>query len=835
MKHLITLLLIITFLPPCFAQDARGAIPSGTSEASVTGNTYAIIVGVSNYTGLPPLRFADKDALLFEEFLKSPAGGYVKDENIYTLINEKATANAFNVDACEWLDDKKLQKGDRLYLYFAGHADAINEDNYFLLPYDCHPNGDENNYMATGRIEMHYVKTRLIKPYALKGVQVFLIVDACRSKDLPGPEHGFNFQQSIAEQREADPDHDIIMLSCESNQVSFETPEVGYGHGLFTWYLVDALNGAAAHKNGIILLRDVNRYVTGKVADMADSLFRKRQNPVFFGDGDLRVATFNKVAYTAWEAETTQPSYAANYDLKRAGIFDVRGGMDIGTSDTTDIALFNKFINAINEDNFIGEHSAYVWFKEMKDHNADEKLIKKAKYELATGILNFAQEKINRFLQGQDQYYKIFNKQVAHAQKDSSAIAKVCTLPYSTAAEMVDTALSLLKHDRELRKAWYPKLLFFKALMCSTEGNETQFHVGLTYINEAIARIPNAAYCYMIKGWLMDDMGYYDSAIYYQTRAVQLAPHWAYPYNSLGNAYLDNDNGRDALHYYKKAIALDSIYRTPLTNAANVYYLEGEYDSAIHYINKAIVVDTQYSRPYNLLGKIYLKKARKDSIYLARAHAAFAKAISFDYSFTDAYVNLAKLYAKENKADSAIYVLIQGIGRDRLNTALYTALANLYKGRNDVYSSYYWLNMAKKADEKNTQVSLEWAEYLYNSGDEKRARKEIEKACANSNCAATLCNAGQVLFSHADFSGAQKFIHNSISADSAYLRAYVALSSLYLARGNNDMAIMNLQRAFESGYVNYDYLESMPEMNVLQQDERFKELLKKYFPDQYKE
>ena len=118
------------------AQDSaytRGTIVTANTKVDTAkGDVYAIITGVSNYPGIKPLKYADKDALLFRDFLRSPTGGNTKPENILTLINDSAKAADFNMKAYGWLQKKKLKKGDRLYIYFSGHGDAMNEDLYFF-------------------------------------------------------------------------------------------------------------------------------------------------------------------------------------------------------------------------------------------------------------------------------------------------------------------------------------------------------------------------------------------------------------------------------------------------------------------------------------------------------------------------------------------------------------------------------------------------------------------------------------------------------------------------------------------------------------------------------
>ena len=141
MKNSIIFLLFFLSLTQLIAQtDSRGVSVTNTKDASVfSGNTYAVIVGVSDYKYIRPLSFADQDALLFKEFLQSKAGGSVKSENIFLVLNQEANAST-QPRIRNWLTEtKKLQKGDRVYFYFAGHGDAINPDEYFFLLQDCNP------------------------------------------------------------------------------------------------------------------------------------------------------------------------------------------------------------------------------------------------------------------------------------------------------------------------------------------------------------------------------------------------------------------------------------------------------------------------------------------------------------------------------------------------------------------------------------------------------------------------------------------------------------------------------------------------------------------------
>ena len=82
-------------LPLLFATafNAVGQTPLKMRDATIQGpQTFAIIMGISKYKYVRPLAYADKDAEMFRDYLKSPGGGSVKDENLYCLLNEKANS-----------------------------------------------------------------------------------------------------------------------------------------------------------------------------------------------------------------------------------------------------------------------------------------------------------------------------------------------------------------------------------------------------------------------------------------------------------------------------------------------------------------------------------------------------------------------------------------------------------------------------------------------------------------------------------------------------------------------------------------------------------------------
>ena len=184
MRYLSGLVILSLLLVTGF--NASGQSPLKSRDSTIKGpQTFAIIMGISKYKYVRPLVYADKDAQLFKDYLKSPGGGSIQEDNIFTLLNDKAINSNFWGKGFQWLKAKKLQRGDRLFIYLAGHGDAIDEDQFFFLGYDCNPQGDKNNYLVAGTIQLYNLKKKIANETA-RGIEVFFIMDACRSSELPG-------------------------------------------------------------------------------------------------------------------------------------------------------------------------------------------------------------------------------------------------------------------------------------------------------------------------------------------------------------------------------------------------------------------------------------------------------------------------------------------------------------------------------------------------------------------------------------------------------------------------------------------------------------------------
>ncbi len=371
--------------------------PPRPRDTTIQGpQTFALIMSVSKYKYVKPLDYAVKDAELFRDYLRSPAGGNLKDDNIYYIADELANEANFQVKGAAWLKAKKLQKGDRLFIYMAGHGDAIDEDRFFYLTYDCNPAGDKNNYLIAGAIRMSDIKIMISKE-TRKSVDVFLVMDACRTGDLPGGEEGRGFfTTSISEVRAGE----MIMLATSAGQKSWEDPTLGNGHGLFTWYLVDGLNGMADSSgtpDNKITMDELKKYVDKYVPLIAQERFKNTQVPYIHSDDWSKVVSNVDSGYLKKWLETRKKSGGGN---SFRGYINRR--MRTGPGDTLLQETYTLFNSAVKESRLTGKNSAEYYYSVMARNYPGDSYTIDAQSTLAVEFINFAQSKINLYLDCKD-------------------------------------------------------------------------------------------------------------------------------------------------------------------------------------------------------------------------------------------------------------------------------------------------------------------------------------------------------------------------------------------------------------------------------------------------
>ncbi|MEO7924228.1 MAG: tetratricopeptide repeat protein [Chitinophagaceae bacterium] len=744
-KNLSIVLGCLLFAVTC--QSLHGQAPPKPRDTTIIGpQTFAMVMGISKYKYVRPLTYADKDAEMFRDYLKSPAGGKLPEDNIYTLLNEQATLANFYTKGFQWLKVKQLQKGDRLFIYLAGHGDAIDEDQFFYLAYDCNPAGDKNNYLVGGAVQLFNLKLKIGKETA-KGVEVYFIMDACRSNELPGGAEGQGFlNQAVSEKRAGE----VIMLATGAGQESLEDASIGNGHGLFTYYLIDGLTGAADSMGTVdnkVTLSEIQKYVEKNVPAVAKERFKRKQDPFFCcNDVNQNVVSIVDTAYLRkWintkKLQGRSPGTSAVAPRSR--------GMAFGPADTALIEAYNLFNTAVKESRLIGKLSADYYYNLMESKYPNTSYTIDAQSTLAVEFINFAQSKINLYLDCKDasSIQRLRTQLDADDQTDEmttslNRMEKVAQLEFYEVGYMLERAINFISvDDPDFAKTLNGRMYFFKARGYFGKSRKlVDINNAFQFAYTAYAADKNAAYILNTLSSLHLDNNKIDSAIFYAKKAIIAAPRWRYPYVTLAFAYKTLNRPDSAIKYYLKSIDVSPDNADAYVDLGHYYYSLSKGDSAIVYYEKALAIEPNNPYASNNIGWVNYSRKNYD-----RAIAYFKQSISANPKFITAYNGLSKTFFETKQYDSARIYYSKAFANYQDKSIVNIYIGNFYKDLKEYDSAKVYYRMAAALDPN-------YEEAYNNLGRASFALKQLDSAnyyyrralVANPYSAFALINIGMV-------------------------------------------------------------------------------------------
>jgi tetratricopeptide (TPR) repeat protein len=699
--------------------DRRG-LPQPVADTTqpATGETYALVVGISNYKYLKPLSYADHDAQLFADFLRTKAGGSIKDQNLMLLQNDSAKSGDFWANFTKL--SSRLKKGDRFYLYFAGHGDGVQDINeYYLLLQDCEPANDPNNYLAgTHTIQIHNLKNRIFL-LTKKGIDVILILDACRTNELPGGYASQMMQTNVAESRMGE----IMMLATGAGEVSIESPLIGNGHGLFTFYLIDGLSGLAdkedGNNNGEVTLAELQDWVRRKVRITAESRFRTKQVP-YFCCGEKNNASLVKVDsafFEQWTLAKTAGGVTAPLAINK-----IRSAQATSLRDTSIIAIYNRFNTAVKNLNLWGKtSSAAALYDSMRTAYPSHSLTEEAGFHLAAQFINFTQQKINLYLAAKDE--SIITQSLSPETQDaaneliSSQLKrqlKISSVNWGEAAAMYEKAMELLTpYDSTAPKNMLPNLYFLKARQLVFSNSPADKRQALSYAYRAYNYDRSKAYIVHTLGLSLSENSKHDSALIIEKTALQLAPKWSYVLHAIGLNFYELHQPDSAIYYLREAIRINPKSELPYSGMGIVYEDLDKTDSSLYYYKAAIRINPQYEFQYNNLGVFYAKLNSYDS-----AVYYYKQALRLNPAYEYSVSNLAIAFEKWKKYDSAIVYYRKAHQLNPNFEKLYTHLARIYlNGLNKADSAIVYYNRAIQANPSNNILPAKLSNAYYRQGN----------------------------------------------------------------------------------------------------------------------
>jgi tetratricopeptide (TPR) repeat protein len=603
MKFVGAVLILVSNL--AFAQEnTRSTItPRSATAIETNGTTYAVIVAVDKYDTLPHLRFAVRDAELFRNFLLSPAGGSVTPANIRCYFDTAANTGSLSAGCLEWLNSRKIKKGDRIFFYLAGHGDEY-KNEYFYFTYDAKIVTGRRNYKIQGNINITELKKYLL-PYVTEDqAEVVFIIDACRvtATDTTGNAMAKRLAR-LAENDIAFANGFYSLYSTSGGALAYESPVIGGGHGYFTYYLVqgglgDADTEAMGNNDGKITLNEFASYPKKMVPYATETQLNLKpgegQVPEFSGQAAER-----KILFTIDQSyrQTIKKDDLYNA-LNKPGTIDqsapiaavTRSGAAI--TDPSLVKAYNNFLIALSKKELINERKpALYYFRELEKNWPGSVFTAEARLMLITELVNFSKTVIDLYLLGADT--KLIESKARSNELTAgfySQLVRASVADFTTAASHLEVAISLLGVDNAISVALMPRLWFLQARSHLDGNKNISLEQAIGLAEKALASDTSAVHIYHLLAMLESkrknlpaaekyfikamegetiynrsalELGFAffklkqldEASVYYRMRQVD-NEQYAAAYNSLALKSLEIGNDKQAERFFKKGLGI---------------------------------------------------------------------------------------------------------------------------------------------------------------------------------------------------------------------------------------------------------------------------------------
>ena len=256
--------------PPPLVVDVDTGVPRTRTRPA---NAVAVVLGVERYDRLPDVSFASRDASVFREYAANTFGVADDPEHLYFALDHDVSGTAlrklFAPDG--WLARRVTPETD-VIVYWAGHGGPdLKTRAPYLLPADA----DANYPVQTG----YAVRELYERLAALPARSTTVFLDACFSgwtRDAGQLLGGARDVAVSIENPVLTNDRMAVFAASAGNQVSSAWPTMR--HGLFTYFLLKGLRGAAESDGASgITVGELDAYLRREVPPQAGRLDREQR------------------------------------------------------------------------------------------------------------------------------------------------------------------------------------------------------------------------------------------------------------------------------------------------------------------------------------------------------------------------------------------------------------------------------------------------------------------------------------------------------------------------------------------------------------------------------
>ena len=242
-------------------------------------NLYLLAVGINEYENPAlNLNYAKEDAKAFSKLIEEQGKNIFKKVEVHSLYDREATRD--NILSVLEEISQKARPEDVFVFYYAGHGSMVDNTFYFI------PTENVSLYqadrLAAESIEAGTMQEKFRNISALKQV---VMLDACQSGGSAEilAQRGAMEEKAMAQLSRSSGVH--VMAAAGSEQYATEVGSLG--HGLFTYAILEALNGGAdgAPRDGNVTVYELKAYINDQVPELSKEHKGSIQWPYTFSIG----------------------------------------------------------------------------------------------------------------------------------------------------------------------------------------------------------------------------------------------------------------------------------------------------------------------------------------------------------------------------------------------------------------------------------------------------------------------------------------------------------------------------------------------------------------------
>ncbi len=628
--------------------EARGiAITPKSAREFLTDpdiERWAVIVGISDYKNNPQiadLKYADRDAQAFYNFLISAQGGAFQPDHIQLLTNEKATVSNLRRALGTFLG--RTADKDLVIIFMAGHGapDPKKWENLYFLTYDADPNSLPNT--AYPMWEMETALQRFIK-----AKRVIVITDACHSAALSGGmiamrgQDGYRvseYMKKLVESREGC----TFITASRAGEGSQESEQWGGGHGVFTYFLLEGLKGKAdRNRDGFVTIKETYDYLYPKVQRESENGQTPFASAYLDNSIPLGICEPEKLGLTSLPISPPTGQPGTPTPIKETTeLLEKTKAIELNPQDA--IAYSNRGLAYFHKGDYDRAIAEYTRAIELNPRDA-ETYAKRGSAYIGLGDNKKAIESF---------------KQAIGIKPDEVIAHCLLGLAYRISGDY-QKAIESYKEAVRIK----PDFAEAHLGLGTTYGCLGKYTEEVKALKQAIRIKPDLAGAHLGLGTTYGRLGKYAEAVKFYKEAIRIKPDDAEAHYYLGNTYNDLGKHTDAIKSFKQAIGIKPDDASVHFNLGSTYGKIGDNQKAIESFKQAIRIRPDFAEAHFNLGSSYGRLGDEK-----KAIESYKQAIRIKPDLAGAHFSLGGTYLIAGDRSSALeeYKILKELDKELAN------------------------------------------------------------------------------------------------------------------------------------------------------------------------